>query len=123
MSAAALGPGGRAEPFALLSVVKNRKNMKATRRSAAVLLALALAAPLRAGGGDQEVFEKAYSMEGIQKISVENVNGNIEATAWDKPYFKIRAVKKVDGSGSRAQETLRLTEIRVQKVGGEIKVE
>ena len=44
--------------------------MNTTRRSAAVLLALALAAPLQAGGGDQEVFEKAYSMEGIEKISV-----------------------------------------------------
>ena len=97
--------------------------MNATCRTAAALLAMTLAAPLQAGGGEQEVFEKAYSMEGIVKISVENVNGNIEATAWDKPYFKIRAIKKADGSGSRAQETLRLTEIRVQKVGGEIKVE
>jgi DUF4097 and DUF4098 domain-containing protein YvlB len=97
--------------------------MKATRRYAVALLALALACPLLAGGGDQEVFEKAYSMDGIVKISVENVNGNIEATAWDKPYFKVRAIKKVEGSGSRAQETLRLTEIRVQKVGSEIRVE
>jgi hypothetical protein len=95
--------------------------MHATRRTAVALLVLALAAPLRAGGGEQEVFEKAYSMEGIAKISVENVNGNIEATAWDKPYFKVYAVKKADGS--RAQETLRLTEIRVQKIGSEIKVE
>ena len=97
--------------------------MKATRRAAVALLVLSLAAPLRAGGGEQEVFEKAYSMEGITKISVENVNGNIEATAWDKPYFKVRAIKKTDSSGSRAQDTLRLTEIRVEKVGGEIKVE
>ncbi len=95
--------------------------MNATRRTAAVLLALALAAPLSAGSPEQEVFEKAYSMDGIAKISVENVNGNIEATAWDKPYFKVRAVKKAEGG--RAQETLRLTEIRVQKVGDQIKVE
>jgi hypothetical protein len=85
----------------------------------AFLLA-ALAVPLR-GGSDQEVFEKAYSMEGISKISVENVNGHIEATAWEKPYFKLRAVKKAEGG--RAEETLRLTEIRVKKVGDSIKVE
>lgn len=95
--------------------------MRHTRRAIATVFALALAAPLLAGGGDQEVFEKAYSMEGVSKISVENVNGSIEATAWDKPYFKVRAVKKAEGS--RAAETLRLTEIRIQKVGAEIRVE
>jgi hypothetical protein len=95
--------------------------MHARRRALAALIALALAAPLRAGGSEQEVFEKAYSMDGISKISVENVNGNIAATAWDKPYFKVRAVKKAEGG--HAEETLRLTEIRVQKIGDEIKVE
>jgi DUF4097 and DUF4098 domain-containing protein YvlB len=97
--------------------------MRHLRHARLALLLLAFALPLRAAGGDQEVFEKAYSMEGVVKISVENVNGNIDATAWDKPYFKVRAVKRVESSGSRAQETLRLTEIRVQKIGNEIKVE
>ena len=96
--------------------------MRNVRRAPlALLMLLAVAVPLRAEGGEQEVFEKAYSMEGISKISVENVNGNIDATAWDKPYFKVRAVKRAEGS--RAQETLRLTEIRVQKLGNEIKIE
>jgi hypothetical protein len=95
--------------------------MLRARPLAAALLLVALAAPLRAAGGDQEIFEKAYSMDGITKISVENVNGDIAATAWDRPYFKLRAVKKA--SGGRAEETLRLTEIRVQKLGNEIKVE
>jgi len=79
----------------------------------------AAAAPLAAA--PEEVFEKAYSMEGITKIQVENVNGHIEATAWDKPYFKIHAVKRADGG--RAEDTLKLTEIRVSKVGDIIKVE
>lgn len=92
-----------------------------TRKTLAALLLLALAAPLHARSGEQEVFQKAYSMEGVTRISVENVNGEIEASAWDRPYFKLRAVKKA--GGSRAQETLRLTEIRVTKVGEEIKVE
>ena len=95
--------------------------MHTARRTGAVLIALALAAPLRAGDSNQEVFEKAYSMEGVVKISVENVNGNIAATAWDKPYFKLRATKHVEGG--HADEILRLTEIRVEKVGNEIKVE
>jgi DUF4097 and DUF4098 domain-containing protein YvlB len=95
--------------------------MHCARRTAAVLIAFALAAPLKAGDPNQEVFEKAYSMDGVVKISVENVNGNIAATAWDKPYFKLRATKRAEGS--HADETLRLTEIRVQKVGDEIRVE
>lgn len=95
--------------------------MRRRRLVPLTLLLCALAAPLLAEGGPQEVFEKAYSMEGIVKISVENVNGNIEAAAWDRPYFKVRAIKRAEGS--RAEETLRLTEIRVQKVGSEIRVE
>jgi hypothetical protein len=85
-----------------------------------ILTLLALARPVSAAT-KEEVFEKAYSMEGISKISVENVNGQIRATAWDKPYFKVRALKKAEGS--RAEDTLRLTEIRVRKVGDEIRVE
>ena len=80
---------------------------------------VALAAPLQAN--PEEIFEKAYSMDGVTKVQVENVNGHIEATAWEKPYFKLRAVKRADGS--RAEDTLKLTEIRVLKVGDTIKVE
>src|SRR5262245_13080323 len=93
---------------------------KASRALAAAAAILALAAPLLAGS-KEEVFEKTYSMEGVVRVSIENVNGHIEATAWDKPVFKLRAVKKA--SGGRAEEILRLTEIRVTKVGEEIRVE
>jgi hypothetical protein len=81
---------------------------------------LTLAWPLVAGDRE-EVFEKAYSMEGVSKVRVENVNGSIEATAWERPYFKVRAVKRA--TGGRAEETLRLTEIRIRKVGDEIRLE
>ncbi len=93
---------------------------KALRQALVVAVSLALAVPVLAGS-KEEVFEKAYSMEGVTKVTIENVNGHIEATAWDKPYFKVHAVKKA--SGGRAEETLRMTEIRVQKVGDEIRVE
>ena len=86
-----------------------------------VLVAVALLAAARLTAGQQEVFEKAYSMEGVTKVSIENVNGHIDAVAWDKPYFKIKATKSADGG--RADETIKLTEIRVRKVGDEIKVE
>jgi DUF4097 and DUF4098 domain-containing protein YvlB len=92
---------------------------KVCRPLLALLLTVLATATLTAG--QQETFEKAYSMEGITKVSIENVNGHIDATAWDRPYFKVRAVKSAEGGG--ADETLRLTEIRVRKVGDEIKVE
>jgi hypothetical protein len=90
------------------------------RKTLTALFLLALAATARAYG-QEEVFDKTYSMEGVTRISVENVNGKVDAFGWDKPMFKIRAVKTA--SGSRAEETLRLTEIRVRKVGDEMRVE
>src|SRR4029453_11058037 len=104
------------EPFVPVSVVNIR--MKLRNAFLAVSL-VAAAVPLSAA--PEEIFEKAYSMDGVTKIQVENVNGHIEATAWDKPYFKLRAVKRADGG--RAEDTLKLTEIRVSKVGDSIKVE
>jgi len=86
-----------------------------------LLLAAALSLPAVVTTAGEEVFEKAYSMEGVSRISVENVNGRIEASAWDKPYMKVRAVKKADGS--RSAETLAQTEIRVRMIGEEIRLE
>lgn len=60
-------------------------------------------------------------MEGVSRVSVENVNGQIDAQAWDRPYVKVRAVKRASGGG--ASEILKQTEIRVRKVGNEIKIE
>ena len=88
------------------------------RKALLGLFLLSLAAAATAG---EEVFEKAYSMEGVSKVSVENVNGKIEAYAWDRPYLKVRAVKTA--RGHRSEETLRLTEIRVRKSGDEIRLE
>ena len=88
------------------------------RKALLGLLLLSFASVATAG---EEVFEKAYSMEGVSRVSVENVNGKIEAYAWDRPYLKVRAVKRA--RGARAHETLRLTEIRVRKAGDEIRLE
>ena len=69
----------------------------------------------------EEVFEQAYSMEGVSRVSVQNVNGKIDAFAWDRPYLRVRAVKTA--RGSRADEILKSTEIRIRKVGDEIRLE
>ncbi len=91
--------------------------MRKTLTALFLLFAAAAVSP----AGQEEVFDKTFSMEGVTRISIENVNGKVEAFAWDKPSFKVRAVKTA--SGSRADETLRLTEIRVRKIGDEMRVE
>ena len=50
------------------------------KRAASVLAVLLAAAPVLAGERE-ETFEQAFSMEGVTRVSVENVNGRIEATA------------------------------------------
>jgi len=90
-------------------------------RKVALSVALLLTASLLAASESEEVFEKAFSMEGVSRIGVENFNGRIEAIAWDKPYLKVVANKKA--SGSRAEDTLHETEIRVRKVNDEIRIE
>ena len=88
-------------------------------RKAVLAFVLLLPAALALAGKD-EVFEKAFSLEGVSRISVQNVNGRIEASAWDRPYLRVRAAKT--GTGL-SDETLRQTEIRVSKRGSEIDVE
>lgn len=71
--------------------------------------------------GQEEIFDKSFSTEGITRISVENVNGKVDAIAWDKPTFRVHATKTA--SGGNADENLRLTEIRIRKVGDELRLE
>jgi DUF4097 and DUF4098 domain-containing protein YvlB len=85
-----------------------------------LLAALVLSGAVTAGA-EEQVFEKAFSLDGVTRVSVENVNGRIDAAAWEKNYLKVRAVKKA--SGSDAEETLRTTEIRVRKEENEITIE
>ena len=87
-------------------------------KRAAIALAALLAA-LPACAGTEEVFEKAFSMDGVSKVSVENVNGRVDAVAWDRPYLRVKAVKT---ARSGNEETLRQTEIRISKVGDRIEI-
>ena len=90
-------------------------------RRLALSVGIALVAGILVAGESEEVFEKAFSMEGVSRVSVENFNGRVEATTWDRPYLKVQALKKA--TGGRAAETLKETEIRVRKLGDEIRLE
>ena len=88
------------------------------KRTAIALCALLAALP--AFAGTEETFEKAFSLEGVTRVSVENVNGRIVAIAWDRPYLRVKAVKTARGGDAEA--TLKQTEIRVKKVGDRIEI-
>jgi DUF4097 and DUF4098 domain-containing protein YvlB len=95
------------------------RNRPALRGLLAAVLTVAAAGALSAG--QEEVFDKAFSMESVNRLSIENVNGKVEAFAWDKPMLRVRATKSA--SGGNAEENLRLTEIRIRKVGDEMRIE
>jgi hypothetical protein len=89
--------------------------MNAIRR---IALSAALFASVGAvAGAATETFEKAYSLEGVDRVRVENVNGRMDVTAWDRNYVRVTAVKS--GTPSALENTV----IRVTQPGSEIRVE
>ncbi len=83
-------------------------------RSLTMLLVAAAAAPLQAAS---ETFEKAYSLEGISEVRVDNVNGAIHVEAWDRSYVRVTATKT--GTPSALSHTI----IRVTQPGDRIRIE
>ena len=86
-----------------------------------VLLAAAVSAPALADEPAVSRFEKAYELTGISKLRVQNVNGSVHLDSWDRNYLRVVAVKKA--KGSRAEQALRETEIRIAKDGATITIE
>lgn len=84
-------------------------------------VALALALPVRAGESVEEKFEKTYEGRGIDRLRLQNVNGAVRVGTWEKAHIRVSAVKRA--KGSRAEEALAQTQIRVTKQGSAIDVE
>ena len=89
--------------------------MRKPRHTALFAAGLVLAAA--AAGAATDTFEKAYSLQGVDRVRVENVNGRVDLTAWDRDYVRVTAVK----TGTPA--ALENTVIRVTQPGSEIKIE
>lgn len=85
------------------------------------LAALALPGGALAGQAREEKFEKTYDGSGIDRFRLQNVNGPVRVGTWDKANVRVSAVKRA--KGSRAEETLEETRIRVTKQGTTIDVE
>ncbi len=90
----------------------------------ASVLAVFLAGIASSASGAEPVserFEKTYELTGVHRVRLQNVNGPVRVSTWDKEVFRLEAVKKA--RGSRTEQNLRDTEIRVLKRGDSIDVE
>ena len=82
-----------------------------------LVLALVLAAAASTAWADSETFEKAYSLEGVTRVRVENVNGSVELKTWERNYIRVTAVK------SGTAWALENTVVRVTQPGPEIRIQ
>lgn len=89
--------------------------MRSLRRTAFFAAAALLLAGAAVAG--TETFEKAYSLQGVDRFRLENVNGRVEITAWDRDYVRVTAVKS--GTSWAVENTV----IRITQPGSEIRVE
>src|SRR6185369_3362709 len=82
-----------------------------------LVLAVVLAAAASKARADSDRFEKAYSLDGVNRIRVENVNGSVELKTWDRNYVRVTALKS--GTSWAMQNTL----VQVTQPGPEIRVQ
>ncbi len=93
----------------------------------ALMLAIAsgafvtVALPVQASEPATEKLEKSFLLTGISRIRLQNINGPVRVTTWEKETLGLEAVKKA--RGSRAGQDLRDTEIRVERRGDTISIE
>jgi len=84
-----------------------------------LVLALALAAAASTARADSDRFEKAYSLDGVSRVRVENVNGSVEVKTWEKNYIRLTASKSGTAwamENTRVQVTQPGPEIRIQTI-------
>jgi len=89
--------------------------------AALAVATLALTGGALAGQVLEEPFEKTYDGNGIERVRLQNVNGPVRVGTWDKAHIRVSAVKRA--KGSRAEEAIAETEIRVAKRAGAIEIE
>lgn len=96
--------------------------MVSLRRKAAIFaasLALVLAASVPAAAAQfHDEFHKTYPVDQNVTVSLSNVNGSVEITAWDRNEVQLDAVKTAD-----SQQKLQEAEIRVNATQNHVAIE
>ncbi len=87
-------------------------------RIAAFTAALAVAGAALAGGSYSATFDKTYPMNKAGRVSLENVNGEVEVTVWDRAEVQVHAVKEAS-----SQSRLDAVEINVKASDDRVAIE
>jgi hypothetical protein len=100
--------------------IRNGRRLSPVAAALSILL-LAGSPPARGADETTERFEKTLELDGIQRVRVQNVNGEVQIESWDRPTLSLVALKKA--KGARADEALKETEIRIRKSGDRLEIE
>lgn len=96
--------------------------MRIIHYAAAVALIPALSAPLAAATKTEKV-ERLFSVPAGTSLSVENVNGPVTVSSWDRPQILLSAEKRVRaGSESAATDALSELKIVIEHRNGELHI-
>ena len=94
------------------------------RKAAAFIFALAMSTAAFAGEELTETFDRTFNVRPGTNFEIENVNGSITVSGWDKPQVRIHAVKKVNSRDGRGvTEALRALRIEVRQTAAGIEVD
>lgn len=86
-----------------------RNNFLAMLAGMGVMLALAIAAPAWASNAQTQEFHQTYSLNSNGRLSLENINGSVTISGWDKNQVEVDAVKTAPSS-----DMLNKIQIRVE---------
>ena len=75
-----------------------KNNLPAALAGMVLMLALAIAAPAWASNAQTQEFHQTYSLSPNGRLSLENINGNVNISGWDKNQVEVDAVKTAPSS-------------------------
>jgi DUF4097 and DUF4098 domain-containing protein YvlB len=94
------------------------------RKPAIFILALAMSTAAFADEKRTENFERTLNVRPGTSFEIDNVNGSITISGWDRPQVRIQAVKKVHSRDGRGvNEALRALRIEVKQTANGVEVD
>lgn len=85
------------------------------RNAATFILTLALSATTVAAGELTETFQRTLNVRPGTELEIENVNGSITISGWDKPQVRIHAIKTVRGGSDAAGQAMKALRVEIRQ--------
>ncbi|NOX87976.1 MAG: DUF4097 domain-containing protein [Calditrichaeota bacterium] len=92
------------------------------RLNTAILLVFLLISGFLFADNFSDTFQKTLPADGVKNVRISTTNGSVTVSTWDKNEIGIVAYKKVKGSEKDKKELLKEIEVKVEKVGDELKI-